>query len=186
MEKLSEAGRLYLADFQVLNKAYVDIVDYLDTIIKHVYANLEEQLATISVAPQMSWDVWENKSRPSIYVYPTFKSELGPFVTKTNIEIIYRDVRHDTRSNDSRYVCVYAYPTAVFKKNVKSLPDEIHTRMLSLAQENGLGTELTQSLSRLAEIKLDLDSASESADEIVRVFIGAVKGVNEIIGLFQE
>lgn len=48
MKKLSEAGKLYLQDFYILNEAQNDVFVFLDAIMGQVYENLIEGLKDLS------------------------------------------------------------------------------------------------------------------------------------------
>ena len=127
MERLSEAGKLYLQDFYILNEAQNDVFIFWDAVMNQVYQNLVEGIKDLSGPEDVFvWEAWKNESKPGrLDVWPSAKKEVIPFKKgKGDLYLICRDVRHEAELSDTASVSVKIRCTNYFLRSLKQVPSE--------------------------------------------------------------
>lgn len=169
MKKLSEAGKLYLKDFYVLNEAQNDVFMFLNAVIDQVHKNLEERVKELSDQEGLfAWEVWKNVTRPGrLWVWPSAKKELPPFrKSRDDLSILYCDVRREDKLSDTTSVSITISCTYKFLDSLKKhVSPETLVQALKVADE--LGTAIKVNKTRVLyreELSLDLNSVSDSVD----------------------
>lgn len=184
MKKLSEAGKLYLQDFYILNEAQNDVLVFLDAIMGQVYENLIEGIKDLSDPEGLfAWKVWKSGAKPGLLeVWPSAKKEIVPFGKgKEDLYVICRDVRREDKLSDTTFVSITIGCTHKFLNSLKrNVPRE--TLGLALRAAEQIGTNLDVNKKRVLyreEISLELDSASDSVDTVTEYFMERCRGVRE-------
>ncbi len=184
MKKLTEAGKLYLQDFYILNEAQNDVFAFLDAVINQVYQDLEETVKNLpEPGEHFAWKIWDSKSKPGLLeVWPSATREIAPFSKgKEDIYVTCCDVRregelHHTDSVGVSIQCSHGF----FSRLKNEVPFEILEKGLKAAKEQG--TNISVNKRRVLykeEVKLELDSVSDSADSVSEFIMERCRGVRE-------
>ncbi|OPL10289.1 MAG: hypothetical protein AVO34_11400 [Firmicutes bacterium ML8_F2] len=183
MEKLSEAGKLYLQDFYILNEAQSDVFIFLDAVMNQVYQNLVEGIKDLSGRDDVFvWEAWKNESKPGrLDVWPSTKKEVIPFRKgKGDLYLICRDVRHEAELSDTASVSVTIRCTNYFLRSLRQVPSETLELALKTAEEHGTGVDVNKrNMLYREEVKLNLDSVSDSVDSVTEFIMERCQGVRE-------
>lgn len=169
MEKLSQAGRLYLEDYYILSEALKDIDDFLESIIDQVQESLINITDELSI-PELNWSLWRNKSsRGSIEINGFAKTNiLSIGKKKAKIIIEYKDIRKtDELINPATIIIsVWSPGTAnEFKKKMQNLSKDF----------------LGEDIYKKEYLELDLESASKSAEKISEFISEQCNKINIIL-----
>ncbi|MTI94363.1 MAG: hypothetical protein FH749_02590 [Firmicutes bacterium] len=186
MNNLSEAGRLYLADYAILKEAQDDVHSYLETVIDHVYEALKEAKEQFNPTSPLAWGIWRNSDKTKINIDLVSKKEQFPFINKLNFTIRYRDIRLDKYLKRPDTVGVSMWSTNGFLSNIKKLSTDRFNGMEALAKENGIDLDFTRKYNFKEIIELDLNDASKSADNIVESLQDKWHALNEVVELLAK
>jgi len=183
MEKLSEAGKLYLQDFYILNEAQSDVFIFLDAVMNQVYQNLVEEIKDLSGRDDVFvWESWKNESKSGrLDVWPSTKKEVIPFRKgKGDLYLICRDVRHEAELSDTASVSVTIRCTNYFLRSLRQVPSETLELALKTAEEHGTSVDVNKrNVLNREEVKLNLDSVSGSVDSVTEFIMERCQGVKE-------
>lgn len=159
MSKLSNAGKLYLNEYYILNEAKRDLEQYLDSVADQVTQNLLIKGADFNTA-QFSWNVWQNKSTKGRIDVEFKAKESLPFFRegKADIYVIYKDIRHTTKLKDPGTIRLSVWTPAA----AKGVEQEIQQRGLRLSEENVYEERF---------IELNIEDSRETAEKIVELII---------------
>lgn len=169
MEKLSEAGKLFLKDYLVLNEAKNDVDRYLNTVVRKVHDIILEQLDDFN-SKDLQLNIWENKStkgRLQIRFKSLTEHELFR-KNKYDVYIMYRDIRNATDLFTNNSIKIYLHSPAV----VSNLEDTLK----KLSQEKLNYNIYTQKI-----INLDLDSSTQSAEKIAEEIFAMINIIKELL-----
>ena len=108
MEKLSEAGRLYLKDYSILEEARKDMVRYLNAIVDETYDLVNEEID--DMAPEgFEMHTWKNDSSKGV-MHASFRciSDIEFFrKDKMDLKVFYRDIRRAKDLSDPKFIKIY-------------------------------------------------------------------------------
>ncbi|MGM0549309.1 MAG: hypothetical protein ACQER0_08575 [Bacillota bacterium] len=169
MEKLSEAGKLFLEDYLVLNEAKNDVDRYLNTVVRKVHDIILEQLDDFT-SEDLRLNIWENKStRGRLQVRFESLTEHELFrKNKYDLYIMYRDIRNATDLFTNNSVKLYLYSPAV----VSNLEDTL----IRLSQE-----KLDYNIYNKKVIELDLNSSTQTAEKIAEEIFDMINIIKNLL-----
>lgn len=183
MEKLSEAGKLYLQDYYILNDAQNDVFVFLDALMNQVYQNVAEGIKDLYDPGNIfSWEAWKNESKPGrLGVWPLPESETVPFRKgKSDLYLRCCDVRHEAGLSETAGVTVVIRCTNYFLKSLKQVSPEILGKALEAAEKQGISLDVSKKNEFYKEeTKLNLDSISESVDSVTECVLEHCQGLRE-------
>lgn len=169
MEKLSEAGKLFLKDYLVLNEAKNDVDRYLNTTVRKVHDIILEQLDDFNTE-YLQLNIWENKSTrgrlqirfKSLIEHELFRED------RYDIYIMYRDIRNATDLFTNNSVKIFLHSPAA----VSNLKDSL----IKLSQK-----KLGYNIYNKKIILLDLDSSTQSAEKIAEEIFDMINIIKELL-----
>jgi len=137
MTKLTEAGALYLKDYYILTEARDEMEKYLDRVLSVVHFKLVDMMQELT-DDITKWSVWNNQSSPGYMQISTqlLKGDSNiRRIGKTDVYVVYRDVRHSSRIKEpySVELKVTTYGQA------KLLRQEIELRSVNMFGNNIIG-----------------------------------------------
>ena len=154
MEKLTEAGRLYLADYNILEEARKDMNRYLNAVVDEAYELLNEEID--EMAPEhFEMFTWQNNSSKGI-MHASFRciSDIKIFRKgKLDLKVNYRDIRKAKDLTDPKYSKIYL--------RTPKISSDLEDKLRSLSQ-----AEIGEDIYRADLVRLDYDSSSKTADDI--------------------
>lgn len=174
MERLSNAGKLYLNEYYILSEARTDLERYLDSVVDQVYQMLLSKENDFTTS-KFSWSVWQNKStKGRIDVEFKAKGKL-PFFreAKSDISVIYKDIRHFNKFTDPETIRISVWSPGT-SKNVEQ---EIQQQGLNNYQKN---------IYEEIYVKLNLEDSSEAAEKISEHIIEKSELIFSIINEIVE
>ena len=161
---------------------------YLKSTLNEVWEkekdNLEETAKSLPEAGEhFTWKIWDSKSKPGLLeVWPSATREIAPFSKgKEDIYVICCDVRregelHHTDSVGVSIQCSHGF----FSRLKNEVPFEILEKGLKAAKEQGTGISVNKSrVLYKEEVKLELDSVSDSADSVSEFIMERCRGIRE-------
>jgi len=183
LKKLSAAGKLYLQDFYILNEAQNDIFSFLDAVVEQSYQTVEGSMKDLHDPDELfNWSIWKYKTNPGkMEIWPWTKKEIYPFgKNKQDLYMVYCDVRHDPELSDTAAVSITVRCTNMFLRSLKQLSAEDLRKAQKAAEPFETIIDLTKrNVLSKEEIKLNLDSTSDSADSIAEIIAERCRGLKE-------
>lgn len=155
MAKLTEAGALYLKDYYILTEARDEMEKYLDKVLSAVHLKLVDMMQELT-DDIIKWGVWSNQSSPGymqIFIQLLKGDSSIRRIGKTDVYVVYRDVRHSSRIKDPYSVEL----NVTTYGQTKSLRQEIERLSLNMFGTNIIGYHYPS---------LVPDSSDESAEII--------------------
>lgn len=170
MEKLTEAGKLYLCDYQILTEARKEVERYLNSVVEEVYSIISKETDDLS-SNDFRIYLWENQSsKGHLEVQFICSNDNSIFrKSKADIYIIYKDIRN-TNLLSPVSSKVFTWSPTVASKLEKIL------RKSSLEK-------FGEDLYKPVIIELDINSSTQAADKIAREIL---KRCNFVINLLQS
>lgn len=99
MPKLTEAGALYLKDYYILTEAREEMEKLVNEVLSAVFFKLDEMKQELTDVIT-KWSIWRNQSSPGYMEIQLQLLKGDPNIRridKTDVYIVYRDVRHSPR-----------------------------------------------------------------------------------------
>jgi len=171
MKRLSEAGVLYLRDYQILTEARNEVERFLNSIVEEVYSIVSNEIDNLSL-DNFNTHIWENQSsKGHMQIQFICLKDNGLFrKNKPDLYIIYKDIRNTDRispvSGD-----VFVWSPAVASKLEKTL--------MNLSIEK-LGKNIYQPTTVEFDLNNYIYTAENIAREIFNKYNLIVKLVKEI------
>ncbi len=183
MEKLSQAGRLYLKDYYIINEAQKDLFAYLNTIQENVYNNLVDRKNEIPVPDGFVWNTWMSKSNPGILsIWPASDKDIKVFRKgKAELSLDCKDVRHDNNLTSNDSVSLYIHSNNTFRSSLKLNDDSLLNFAIQAASKHNIILRFTQRSSYYSQVTINLDDAIESAENITDEIINCCAAIDEFI-----
>ena len=170
MEKLTEAGKLYLYDYQILTEARKEVERYLNAVVEEVYNIISKEIDDLS-SSGLKIHLWENQSSKGhmSLQFICLNNDCIFRKGKADIHIIYKDIRNtDLLSPVSSKISTWS-PTVASKS-------ESILRKLSIEKYR-------EDIYEPKIIELDLNSSTQAADEIAREILNRC---NMLVSLIQS
>jgi len=169
MEKLSEAGKLYLKDYLVLDQARKDLHRFLNAVVDEVYEIISEEKDDLS-SEEFKLKLWKNQSSKGHMQIQFLCLKDKELFRKDMVDlyIIYKDIRNTTDLESSASVKVHLYSPAVASKLEEKL------RKLSIE-------ELGKDIYEAERIEVDLDSSSQTAENIAEYILDQCNLIRNLI-----
>lgn len=168
MRKISEAGALYLKDYQVLTEARREVEKYLNSIVDVVYKIISDEKNSFSFK-DFKINLWQNQSSKGHLEVQFINLEDTNLLRKDKIDIyiIYKDIRNaDDIDTSSGKVFVWSPNLALKLEN--------YLRELSIEK---FGEDIyTPTI-----IEFDLNDSIETAETISKEVLNKAKLINKLI-----
>lgn len=183
MKKLSEAGKLYLQDFYILNEARNDASVFLDAVMSQAYQDLLREIRDLPAPGEpFTWKVWKSETNPGVLeVWPSAKKDIIPFGKgREDLYVICRDVRRGELDNTNCISVVIGCSLRFFNSLKRDVSSEV--RDLALKAAAKCGTSIVMDAKRTLykkEVSLNLDNATDSADSIAEFIMERCRGMRE-------
>lgn len=138
MEKLSEAGVLYLTDYQILNEAKKEVERYLNSVVEEVNTIVSSRVEELTT-DKIKVNLWENQSsKGHIDVYFASLTDSALLRRdKADIYVVYKDIRNlDNNSPTSARVSVWTpnvaskFEKVMKKKSLDKLEMDIYESVI--------------------------------------------------------
>lgn len=172
--KITEAGKLYLKDYYILNEARKEMAEYLNAILEAVEAKLDKMRVEFS-NENYKWDYWRNKT-----TYGEFEFQFTPLIdlphfrkSKCDLFIKIYDVRITSHLTNT---CAIKMRVKVRKTN-KELWQSMGQRQCRYAVDNILVDQ---------DIELDMESSDQDAESIIESISEEVYTINQMIDELVE
>ncbi len=158
MEKLSEAGILYLTDYQILNEAMKEVERFLDSIVEEVNIIVSSRIVEIG-SDKIRIDLWENQSSKG-HLQVSFVGLIDSELVrrgKVDIYLTYKDIRNlDSVSPMSARVSVWS-------PNIASKLEKV----LKKKSVDKLGIDIYESVIIEFDLNNSMATAQRIADEVL-------------------
>lgn len=167
MSKISEAGKLYLEDYYILNEAKKEAGNYLDDVLKQVHNIVSDEIKSLD-KPYLKWEIWVNQSTRGymqIYLVPQSEKEISK---KSKISILYKDVRYTTELSNTSSVRISVWTSSEAKYFIK----EVKKLSMNLMNKDIYKTKI---------LPLDLNDSVQSAETISEYILDVYNSINLII-----
>lgn len=156
MTKITEAGRLYLEDYHILNEANKDMNKFLDEILVNIHSELTPKLKDLS-NDTCKWSMWLNQSSLGLLeIQLRFNNNQFDYIKndKVILYIEYRDIRRTSRISKPQTV-----ELGVFMNG--------HAKNLGVRINNKSQSSTGHPILDRYYVSLDLESTETSVDNIV-------------------
>lgn len=169
MERISEAGILYLNDYQILTEARKEVERFLDSIIDEVYNILTNDKQSFD-SNNFSMHIWKNQSSRG-YMEVQFKNlRDGNLFRKDKVDlyIIYKDIRisDDIHPN--------SVEITVWSPNVASVLEDVLKRIST----EKLGFDIYKP----TIVEFDFNNSIASAEKIAREIFNKTDLIEKLVG----
>lgn len=183
MEKLSQAGRLYLEHFYILQEAQNDVNNFLNEVVEKTYQGLLEKKDLLPVPKNFTWQIWKNQASPGVIeISPVALMETGLFSKgKVDLHLTYLDVRHDSKLTETDAVSITINSTNRIRKKLKRLPFDIPSMAEEIELVNESPLDFGQRVNNRSQLQLNLDSASESSEIVMEYIIERCEEVEAFV-----
>ena len=169
MEKLTEAGRLYLNDYSILEEARKDAIRYLNAVVEETYELVNEEIE--DMAPEgFEMYTWKNDSSKGV-MGTSFRcvSEIIYFrKDKVDLTMNYKDIRRAKDLSDSKFIKIYL--------TSPKIASNLEERLREFAEER-IGEDIYSS----DFIRLNYDNSSQTAEELSEKILDKCNTVRELI-----
>ena len=183
MEKLSQAGRLYLEHFYILQEAQNDVNNFLNEVVEKTYQGLLEKKDLLPVPKNFTWQIWKNQASPGVIeISPVALMETGLFSKgKVDLHLTYLDVRHDSKLTETDAVSITINSTNRIRKKLKRLPFDIPSMAEEIELVNETPLDFGQRVNYRSQLQLNLDSASESSEIVMEYIVERCEEVEAFV-----
>ena len=183
--KLSQAGKLYLKEYYILNEAHKDVVDFLNQIQRTIYDNIIERKKEIPITDGFEWKIWMSKASPGyLELWPEPNKDYSMFQKgKNEINIACRDVRHDTNLDTTASVSLTIRCTNAFKRKINNFEESIVSSATAAASKYEVKLDFRQRYNFRTQVSINLEDALESAKSITDAIINCCMAMNDFIGV---
>ncbi|MDY0236315.1 MAG: hypothetical protein RBR71_09815 [Gudongella sp.] len=168
MERISEAGVLYLNDYQILTEARKEVERFLNAIVDEVYNIIVNETDKIS-SDNFSTNIWQNQTaKGHLEVQLIGLKENSIFrKDKADLYIVYKDIRNidDIEPNSGKIT--------VWSPNVASKLE----KSLGSVSMKSLGEDIYQS----TIVEFDLNNSMSTAEEIAREIFNKYDLIEKLI-----
>lgn len=167
--KLSEAGKLYLEDYILLEQAKADVDQFLNSLAETVYDRLKMEIDVYGELPYTG-RAWLNQSTKGRIDLDVMTSDENTILrpNKADISIIYKDIRHYTKLTSSATIRISVWTPDV-AKSVRQ-----HLEVLCARKE-------IESCYQDQIVAVDLDDLQSTADEIVGVMMSKFTSIVDLL-----
>ncbi len=174
MEKLSEAGKLYLKDYLVLDQVRKDLNRFLNTVVNEIYEIILEE--TDDLSPEgFKLKLWKNKSSKghmqvkflSLKDRKLFRKDRG------DLYIIYKDIRNTTDLSSPASVKVYVHSPTI--------ASELEEELRGLSRQ-----ELDRDIYEAEVVEFDSDSSSQIAEKVAEQMLDQCNLLRNLIKKLDE
>lgn len=172
MERISEAGALYLNDYQILTEARKEVERFLNSIVEEVYniiLNEKEKLDTNNFRISL-WNNQSSKGHMRVE-FISLKDDNIFRKDKADLHIIYKDIRNVDRIQPTSAQIV------VWSPNVSS---KLENDLRALSVEK-LGEDIYNPL----VVEFDLNNSISTAEKIAREIFSKGDLINQLIKEIQ-
>ena len=183
--KLSEAGRLYLQDYYILDEARKDVDKFIGVILEEIFSKLNEETDNFN-DDIFNWYLWMSRSSPGYFsVNSQYKKEGGLFrKSKDDIYITYRDVRrcNDLKTTDS--VKIEINSGSIFKRNLKNFKENNALKLEEAIMEIGdkdTPLDFNKKVHYDLELKIDLNDSDNSIVQITDLILEKWSALDEFV-----
>lgn len=184
MEKISEAGKLYLKDIYILEEARKDTHDFLNYIADQVFEKWEaykDEQKLFNESDQITWSAWKAKGNPGqLDLYPKLTGIIDNQYFEegdSGLCLYYRDARHTKKLNDTIGVRIHMSYTNAFWKKIKQLPPDKLAQALAEAKSADLDMDLEDKVPFSMQIQINLEDTATTIEEITEIIIEKCKGL---------
>lgn len=188
MEKLTEAGRLYLTDFYILDEARDDLFTFLNYITDQVYEKwLEHKNAKelFNKEPNLIWGGWKNKSTPGYMDFAPRSEDDNEYGLlekgKTGITLSYGDIRHRSALyNPASIQLNISVVNNVRKKLNQVSPDKMKLAIEELNKYN-IDIDLDKRSIYKTQVGINPNEPQSTVEEILDTIIEKCQGIETLI-----
>ena len=172
MERLREAGRVYLKNFYVLKEAEDQVIVFLDDVLSKVHTALVEhshELSESNRLPGFDWHLWRSATKPGeMSTNPSTPKRQDPFRQgKGDLMINYADARRNSRLNDPGSIAIFITSPVAFRTRLNQVNGAAVMSALQAAKGGGTTLDFSGPQIFWNEVPLDLDSSEASADAVI-------------------
>ncbi|MFW5891713.1 MAG: hypothetical protein ACOCUI_05790 [bacterium] len=169
MDRLSEAGELYLDNYFVLEQASNEVENYLDSVLENTIELVMKGLKELN-SDYFEWSYRVNNSNPGIiFFWPNNLKESNVFrLDKRDIYVLYKDIRYLSDIDETNKIKVYTD-----NPNISSYLEDIIGKVVKHEERNKIYKE--------EFIELDLGNSVSSAEIISDRILDRCEAVNELI-----
>lgn len=183
MDRLSEAGRLYLKDYYILNEAQKDVFAFFNRVQDAIYQNMSERRDELPTINDFTWKTWFSKANPGrISIWPEPIRDISIFRKgKEELSLICRDARHDNNLASTDAISLIITSVNTLRRELKNIDNAILSSAVSTAAKHEVNLCFTKRTNFYNAIPINLDDAIESAETVTEVILNYCIAINDFI-----
>jgi len=184
---LTEAGKLYLNDYYVLDEAREDLINFLNSITDQVYEKWLElkNKELMNQEEILTWGEWKSKSTPGHIEFAPRRganNEYGLLEEgKTGINLNYGDVRHRSELHNPSSVQLHISVVNNIKKKLSQLPTEKLKQAKEELKKFNIDIDLERRTIYRTFVNINPEDPQSTVDEIVDTIIEKCQGIEALI-----
>ena len=188
MEKLTEAGKLYLNDFYILEEARNDLFIFLNYISDQIHDKWVEQSENKELFNKeegLTWVSYKSKGTPgNMHFWPKGSGNQGCGLLEegdSGISLAYGDVRHRAELYNPSSVQLHISVTNNFKKKLNQVPSNKLNRALEEAKKYNVDFDLDKRTIYGTQIKINVNDPQTAIDEITETLVEKCQGIEAFL-----
>ncbi len=188
MEKLTEAGRLYLNDYYVLEEARNDLFVFLNYITDQVYDKWLEQKnkkELFNNVKELSWGSWKSKGNPgNIQFEPKATAEKGYGLYEageSGIVLAYGDIRHRSELYDPSSVQLHISAVNNIRKKLNQISAEKMEQAMKELSKYNIDLDISKRAIYQTFVKINPADPETTIDEITEIIAEKCQGIEVLI-----
>ena len=122
--RMSDAGRMYLQDYYILNEAQRDMEDYLNRVFDILEERFDEIQGGVS-HERVRWNCWRNKSSQGAISYSAMSLVGTPLLrkNKSDLYITIKDMRRTSRLENTEAVELVLETNKTSRRLIQAVSD---------------------------------------------------------------
>lgn len=167
--KLSEAGKLYLEDYTLLEQVKADVDQFLNRLSETVYESLKIEMDGYDGLPYVGRP-WLNQSTKGRIDLDVMTSEGNTILrpNKADISIIYKDIRHYTKLPSSATIRISVWTPDVARSVRQHLEDLCVRKEMASCYQDQI-------------VAIDLDDLQSTADDVVGIMMSKMNSIVDLL-----
>jgi hypothetical protein len=156
--KITEAGKLYLKDFYILNESRKDMEEYLDAILVFIETHFNKKLTELNT-DYYRWNIWKNKKNSGEIQLEFFSKSEIKYLRKNKIDL---------------WISVCDSRTTGDLSDTFAVKMSVNSHKLSKNLRETIGKEIVEYSTKVTLFERIIDFKMKSSEEDANLIITAV------------
>lgn len=188
MEKLTEAGRLYLNDYYILEEARDDLDTFLNYITDQVYEKWIEHKNNkedFNMEAGLTWGSWKSKGNPgNIQFAPEGSGNSGfGFLEKgeSGVTLYYGDIRHRSELYNPSSIQLHISVVNNIRKKLNQVPPDKLKQAREELKKFNIDIDIGRRTIYKTFVNINPNEPQNTIDEIVDAIVEKCQGIEALI-----